>query len=423
MNIDLLNNKNYVDKLPFTKYDLGWVVLCIGMAIGSGIVFLPLQVGLKGVWVFACTVIIGYPGVYFLQKLFIETLVRSDEKDSYLSIITSYLGGKWGACLGALYSLSMLKSMVVYSMAITNDSASYLKTFGLTKLTFSDYWWWPLVLIAVLSFIASKGERLLFKDSGTMIFIKLSVIVIIAFAVIPSWDVDNISSIPDVSHLISGIFPTLPFAIYSILFMQILNPMNIAYKKRENNKELVRLKILQVHKIAYSCLVIGVLFYVASVTLAITEQDAIQAVHENISALALLAKIVPGSTIKIMSVVLNVFSVVTAFLSIYLAVNESFIGFIKTFSEKLQLKMDNGKSATISFLMIVFSLWILVLTNLPIVKLVVFGGIAYGIISCIVPGVIILRNEKFSDLVSFKVYFVIFIGLMMCIAPIVMMLS
>lgn len=53
INTEAINHKN----IPFTMYDLGWVVLCIGAAIGSGIVFFPLQVGLKGVWVFATAVI------------------------------------------------------------------------------------------------------------------------------------------------------------------------------------------------------------------------------------------------------------------------------------------------------------------------------------------------------------------------------
>ena len=163
--------------IPFTLYDLGWVVLCIGAAIGSGIVFFPLQVGLKGVWVFALAVILGYPAVYYMQKLFIETMARSDEHDSYLSIITSYVGSRWGLFLGGLYSITVLKSMVEYAMAITNDSASYLKTFGVTTQTLSEYWWWSLLLITVLSLIASKGEKLLFKVSGSMIAIKLLIIV------------------------------------------------------------------------------------------------------------------------------------------------------------------------------------------------------------------------------------------------------
>ncbi len=147
INTEAINHKN----IPFTMYDLGWVVLCIGAAIGSGIVFFPLQVGLKGVWVFARPLSLGYPAVYYMQKLFIETMARSDEQDSYLSIITSYVGSRWGVLLGALYSFTMLKSMVEYALAITNDSASYLKTFGLTNQTLSEHWWWSLLLIAGLS--------------------------------------------------------------------------------------------------------------------------------------------------------------------------------------------------------------------------------------------------------------------------------
>ncbi len=30
------------ERVPLTMYDAGWVVLCIGMAIGSGVVFMPL---------------------------------------------------------------------------------------------------------------------------------------------------------------------------------------------------------------------------------------------------------------------------------------------------------------------------------------------------------------------------------------------
>ena len=45
-------------KLPFTRYDFGWVLLCIGMAIGAGTVLMPVQIGLKGIWVFITAAII-----------------------------------------------------------------------------------------------------------------------------------------------------------------------------------------------------------------------------------------------------------------------------------------------------------------------------------------------------------------------------
>lgn len=410
---------------PFTLYDFGWVILCIGMAIGSGIVFFPLQVGIKGVWVFALAVILGYPAVYYLQKIFIETMVRSDEKDSYLSIITSYVGGRWGLMLGGLYALTMLKTMVEYALAITNDSASYLKTFGVTTLTLSEYWWWPLLLITALSLIASRGEKMLFKVSGGMIGIKLVIIVSIGFVVIPSWNLDNISNFPGLTRLLVDTFPTLPFAIFSILFVQILNPMNLAYKRREQNMQVAKFKILRVHKVAYLVLVTGILLYVVSITLSISEADARRAYHENISALALAANVIPGSAVKVMSVMLNVFSIVTAFLGVYLAVHESFTGLIQVAARKI-LNRDNLSSrttSTLAFFTVVALIWLIVLTNFPILKVVVFGGMTYGLISCIVPGVIILKNDKFKDLRGLSVWYVILIGIMMCASPVVMMLT
>ena len=51
-------------KIPFTKYDFGWVLLCIGMAIGAGTVLMPVQIGLTGIWVFIVAFIIAYPATY-----------------------------------------------------------------------------------------------------------------------------------------------------------------------------------------------------------------------------------------------------------------------------------------------------------------------------------------------------------------------
>lgn len=41
--------------------DIGWIIMDIGMAIGAGIVFLPVQVGLSGLWIYILAALIGYP--------------------------------------------------------------------------------------------------------------------------------------------------------------------------------------------------------------------------------------------------------------------------------------------------------------------------------------------------------------------------
>lgn len=47
-----LSSQQWKEATRFDGTDIGWIVMSIGMAIGAGIVFLPVQVGLMGVWVF-----------------------------------------------------------------------------------------------------------------------------------------------------------------------------------------------------------------------------------------------------------------------------------------------------------------------------------------------------------------------------------
>ncbi|MBZ4364425.1 hypothetical protein LAM67_25240, partial [Mycobacterium tuberculosis] len=90
-------------------------------------------------------------------------------------------------------------------------------------------------------------------------------------------------------------------------------------------------------------------------------------------ALALAAKVIPGATVKYMSVILNVFSIVTAFLALYLAVHESFVGLIKVTVEKIvQPQENNSKAISVAaFVMVVLVLGLIVLTNFPILNVFV----------------------------------------------------
>ena len=172
-------------KMPFTRYDFGWVLLCIGMAIGAGTVLMPVQIGLKGIWVFITAAIIAYPATWVVQDIYLKTLSESDSCNDYTDIISHYLGKNWGIFLGVIYFLMIIHGIFIYSLSVVFDSASYLKTFGLTDADLSQSLLYKVAIFAVLVAIASGGERLLFKISGPMVVVKVGIIVVFGFAMIP----------------------------------------------------------------------------------------------------------------------------------------------------------------------------------------------------------------------------------------------
>ena len=72
-----MSESEWREAIKFDSTDTGWVIMSIGMAIGAGIVFLPVQVGLMGLWVFLLSSVIGYPAMYLFQRLFINTLASA----------------------------------------------------------------------------------------------------------------------------------------------------------------------------------------------------------------------------------------------------------------------------------------------------------------------------------------------------------
>lgn len=274
----------------FDGTDAGWVIMSIGMAIGAGIVFLPVQVGLMGLWVFLLSSVIGYPAMYLFQRLFINTLAESPECKDYPSVITGYLGKNWGILLGALYFIMLVIWMFVYSTAITNDSASYFQTFGVTEGLLSDSPWYGLILICLLVAISSRGEKLLFKLSGFMVLTKLFIVAALGISMVGMWHLYNIGSLPPAGRLIKEAVITLPFTLTSILFIQTLSPMVISFRNQNLNREVARFKALRAMNIAFIILFCTVFFYAVSFTLAMGHDEAVKAYQQNISALAIAAK-------------------------------------------------------------------------------------------------------------------------------------
>ena len=406
-------------KIPFTKYDVGWVILCIGMAIGSGIVFMPVQVGIKGIWVFIAAVILSYPAIYWLQNLYLKTLSESIECDDYASVITQYLGKNWGIALGIAYFLMLLHGMFSYSLAVTFDSASYIKTFGLTEGLLSDSIWYGLIIITVLVAIAAQGERLLFKISGPMVVVKFGIIILLGVVMVPYWNFGNITAFPDFLPFMRDVFLTLPFTLFSILFVQILSPMNIAYRKVEKDKRIATYRAIRANRVAYIILAIAVLFFAFSFTFSISHEQAVSAFEQNISALAIAAQVIPGSIVKVMTALLNIFAILTAFLGIYLGFQEAIKGIVVNILSRF-IPQERINHTVLHYgvsLGVILALWFWVSTRFSIFFFMQLGGPLFGIVSCLIPCYLVYRVPVLHKFKGMTVWFIAFFGVLLCLSP------
>ncbi|GAB3628123.1 Inner membrane transport protein YhjV [Pandoraea terrae] len=414
-------------RIPFTAYDAGWVVLCIGMAIGSGVVFMPLQMGIKGFWTSAAALGISYPAVHYLSNLYIRSLSASGECKDYTGIITEYLGKNWGMLMSAAYFLTLTKGMLAYAATITHDSASYLQVFGVTQQSLASTAWFPLCIIGVMVAIASRGERLLFKVSGPLIVVKLSIVLILGLSMMPYWNLGNVNFLaPDGAlSFVRDVLVSLPFAVFSIVYIQILNPMNVAFRKVESDPAVATYRALRASKYAYIILVVSVLFFAFSFLFSITADEARYAVSQNISALALAARVIPGDTVKLLSTTLNIVAILSAFLGIYLGFHDALKGIVLNVADRFMTRGTTFDRLLPFGIAIASTLMLTgwVVANISSMALLQWSTPAFGIVSCLIPCYLVWRVPALKKFRAQSVLFVAFTGVLLCISPLFKLLE
>nr|WP_261837144.1 amino acid permease [Vibrio ishigakensis] len=406
--------------VKFDGVDIGWVVMSIGMAIGAGIVFLPVQVGIMGLWVFLLSSIIGYPAMYMFQKLFINTLAESKKCTDYPGVISGYLGKNWGVALGVLYFMMLVIWVLVYSLAVTNDSASYLHSFGVTESLMSENVFYGLGLICVLSFIGSKGEKLLFKLSGFMAVTVLSLVAVMGILLMARWDMNNIPAMGAFIPMLKDAIITLPFTLTSILFIQSLSPMVISYRSKEKSIEVARYKASRAMKIAFSILFVIVFFFAVSFTLAISQEQAVDAMNRNVSALAIIAAYFPGSWATVTGIVINIFAVVTSFFGVFLAFREACKGLAMNLLQRKYKEEDINKDlvekGVIAF--IILLAWSAIALNAPILSFTSICSPIFGLVGCLIPAYLVHKMPHLHKYKGMSTNLIIGTGILLCISPI-----
>lgn len=410
------------EAIKFDGTDTGWVIMSIGMAIGAGIVFLPVQVGLMGLWVFLLSSIIGYPAMYLFQRLFINTLAESPECKDYPSVISGYLGKNWGVLLGALYFIMLVIWMFVYSTAITNDSASYLHTFGVTQGLLSENPFYGLGLICILVAISSRGEKLLFKVSSLMVLTKLLVVAALGLSMVGLWHLYNAGTLPPAGLLVKNAIITLPFTLTSILFIQTLSPMVISYRAKEKSVEVARYKALRAMNIAFAILFITVFFYAVSFTLAMGHDEAVKAYQQNISALAIAAQFISGDGagwVKVVSVILNIFAVMTAFFGVYLGFREATQGIVMNLlRRKFPTRQFDEKYIQGGIMIFAILLaWSAIVLNAPVLSFTSICSPIFGLIGCLIPAWLVYKVPALHKYKGLSLKIIIITGLLLCISP------
>lgn len=405
--------------MKMSSKDWGWVAVNIGMGIGAGIVFLPIQAGLVGLWTFLLAILLAYPALYLFQRLYINTLIESRDASDYTSTIREYLGSKWGASLGVVYFVMLLIWLFVYSETVTNDSATYIREAGLTQGLLSGNHLYALVLIGFLVFLAFASKTLLFHLSKVLVVVTLSSLVVLAVMIAPHWDLKNIQDVSSLWSMLCETVITLPFAMTSILFLQSLSPMVVYVRSEYEDVAVARKKALQIMNRAFLILAGVVFFFALSCTLAMTHKEAYQAFVDNTSFLALMAKAVPGTLVPALGVMIDISAVTTSFFGVLLGLHEACVGlYMNLFLGGRPKETVNMKKISAGIVgLIVLLGWIATIIDFPILYFTSICSPIFAIIGCFIPVLLVYKADSLAKYRGPQAWIIVATGVLLVLSP------
>ncbi len=99
------------------------------MAIGAGTVLMPVEIGLKGIWVFITRFYRIALSILFVRDVYLKRYLARPVTIIRIVSVT-ILAKTLGIFLGVIYFLMIIHGGVYLFLSVVFDSASYIKTFG-----------------------------------------------------------------------------------------------------------------------------------------------------------------------------------------------------------------------------------------------------------------------------------------------------
>jgi len=252
-----------------------------------------------------------------------------------------------------------------------------------------------------------------------MVITKLCVIALLGLVMVQYWNLANVPAFPEAGYMIKQSIILLPLVGLSITYLGSLSPLVIYYRNHTENKVVAHYLSLRASNIAYVVLLVVILFFAFSFNLAISHEQSVLAYKSNISTLAIAAKNMDGSLVKILSLILNIFAIATAYFSAFLGFRDSCKGFalniLQRFIPEDRINMKAIKYGTSLFC--IASCWGVIILNAPILTMANILGPAMGIIGCLLPVFLVYKMSEFKKYRGWPCYTITIMGVLLLISP------
>jgi serine transporter len=382
------------------KQDTVWMLSLFGTAIGAGTLFLPIDAGLHGIWPLLIMLVLAFPMTYFShQALCRFVLSSSNPSNNITEVVDEHFGPFAGKILTFLYFFAIFPILLMYSVAITNTTHSFLENqIGVQAPPRAVL---ALLLILGLMAVVRFGQNIILKSMSYLVYPFISILFFLALYLIPHWN-DAIFHQPMTTHQGPGFLMTLwmvlPVMVFSFNHSPIISSFAVSQRQRFGDKADEKSSVIL--RYSHIMMVITVMFFVFSCVLSLSPTDLALAKQQNISILSYLANHFKVPVIAYAAPIIAFIAISKSFLGHYLGASEGLHGLLLK-SLRFPKEIGQPKLRFGIELFMILSCWAVATINPNILKMIeTLGGPVIAVILFLMPMYAIKKvpaMQKFSN--------------------------
>ncbi|UXI04636.1 aromatic amino acid transport family protein [Photobacterium sp. TY1-4] len=375
-----------------------------GTAIGAGILFLPINLGLGGIWPLVLMAVLAFPMTYLAHRgLARFVLSSSNPKADFTDVVDEHFGKNAGRMISLLYFLSIYPILLIYGVGLTNTVDSFLvNQLGLASP--------PRVLLSgglVFGMIAimMAGEKVMLKSFEVMVYPLAGILGILSVYLIPNWQMPDLS-MPSMGDFSMTVWLAVPVVVFSFSHAAAVSSFaNI--QRRHYGENAVKKTDLILNRTAIM-LVTFVLMFVFSCVLTLSPEQLIQAKADNISVLSFLANVMDNPIIATLGPLVAFIAITSSFLGHFLGARESLNGLLAK-NTKMGAKSADRLGIAVMFV----TIWIAAVVNPSILGMMeALSGPVIAMILFILPTYAIYKVKGMAQYRSWTNIFVLVTGVL-----------
>ncbi|MBA2710592.1 MAG: HAAAP family serine/threonine permease [Tatlockia sp.] len=376
------------------KQDTVWMLSLYGTAIGAGTLFLPINAGLHGIWPLIIMAVLAFPMTFFShQALCRFVLSGSSASNDITEVVEEHFGSTFGRLLTILYFFAIYPILLMYSVAITNTTESFLvNQLGIQAPPRALL---AIILIIGLMSIVRFGQEIIVKSMSVLVYPFVCILILLSLYLVPHWN-DSIFHSGFAASSMSGngflmtLWLTIPVMVFSFNHSPIISSFAVNQKLTYGDE--AEAKSTGILKYSHLMMVVTVMFFVFSCVLSLSPHDLALAKKQNISILSYLANHFHTPIIAYIAPLIAFIAIAKSFLGHYLGASEGLHGLIVKSLKTRSKTVCSPKLYTLIEVFMIISCWVVATINPNILTMIeTLGGPVIALILFLMPMYAIMK--------------------------------